>query len=294
MTLDPRTDAVLRRAVAGDGARRTVTLDPRLQGLPDTAHGGTVLALFDALAGARGPRVVTGTYRRRVPLGVPLALAVTVRDGATELALTEDGTRLVDGRVAPGERDAARESHTAAGEPDGARHGAAAPTAARDPLPLSRTCFVCGTDNTLGLQARLGIDADTVGGTWTPSPALAGVDGRLAPVALTGLLDEAAFWLGAAASGESGMTTELRVELVRAAPFGPVTVAGRRDAVHVRASDPRYWETRVTAWDDDGAAVARARITFVAVRGAARKLVAGLLGMNPPDAIRRVFPAYVR
>ncbi|MBM4439389.1 MAG: hypothetical protein FJ027_03145 [Candidatus Rokubacteria bacterium] len=41
MTPDPDTAAALRRAVAGDGATRTVTLDPRSQDLPDTAHGGT-------------------------------------------------------------------------------------------------------------------------------------------------------------------------------------------------------------------------------------------------------------
>ena len=38
------TDAVLRRALIGDGAARVVTLDPSFQGLPDTAHGGTILA----------------------------------------------------------------------------------------------------------------------------------------------------------------------------------------------------------------------------------------------------------
>ncbi|MEK7385458.1 MAG: hypothetical protein AABZ83_03365 [candidate division NC10 bacterium] len=42
------------------------------------------------------------------------------------------------------------------------------------------------------------------------------------------------------------------------------------------------------------ALVASATITFVAVRGGARKLVAGLLAMNTPDVLRRVFPAYVR
>jgi len=38
--------------------------------------------------------------------------------------------------------------------------------------------------------------------------------------------------------------------------------------------------------------VASAVITFVAVRGAARRLVHGMLAVNAPEVLRRVFPAY--
>jgi hypothetical protein len=64
--------------------------------------------------------------------------------------------------------------------------------------------------------------------------------------------------------------------------------------VRPRADDPRYWDTEIAAWDDAGVLVASAGITYVAVRGAARKLVAGLLAINPADVLRRVFPGYVR
>jgi len=40
--------------------------------------------------------------------------------------------------------------------------------------------------------------------------------------------------------------------------------------------------------------VASASITFVAVRGAARRLVSGMLAINAPDLLRRVFPTYIR
>lgn len=279
----PSTDAVLRSALAGDGVARRVTLDPSFQGLPDTAHGGTVLALFDVVAGASGPRTLAGTYRRRVPLATPLGLAIAHESGATSLRLTDSATLLVDGVVTPADDETM---------PAPTRW---TPPAADHLLPLSRTCFVCGIDNPLGLQARLAIDDNGVGGTWTPRPSLR-VDGdQLATVAVTGLLDEAAFWLGAAASGEAGMTTELRVRVhgVLGAPRA-VVVGGTRGAVRARAGDARYWETEAAAWDDDGRLLASARITFVAVRGSAKKLVAGLLAINPPDVIRRVFPAYVR
>jgi acyl-coenzyme A thioesterase PaaI-like protein len=276
-------DATLRHALEVNGPDLILTLDPALQGLPETAHGGSVLAVFDTLAGATAPREVSGIYRRRVPLGLPLTLR-RAREGSAEAFVLSDqaGGVLVDGRVAllasPAENGALR--------PDG--NGAA------HPLPISRTCFACGTDNELGLHARLAFDADTVRATWQPRAPFRRADGSLAPAALTTLLDEAAFWLGALATGESGMTTELRVALHHPAPYeAPVTVTGARAAVRPRHDDARYQDTEIVARAGDQI-VATARITFVVVRGAARRLVSGMLGMNDPECVRRVFPAYTR
>lgn len=275
------TDAVLRRALT----RGAVSLDPGFQGLPDTAHGGSVLALFDAAAEGHGPRRLQGTYHRRVPLATPLQLAVDKSPSATRLRLTDGPTLLVDGVVEASNRDGGPASLPKA----------PVPSAAATPLPISRTCFACGVDNRLGLRAGLLLGDEVVVTRWVPREAFRGAGGALAPVAITTLLDEAAFWLGAAASGEAGMTTTLQVELHGAVPFGEaVTIAGARATVVPRADDPRYWDTDVGAWDDGGRLVARARITFVAVRGTARKLVSGLLAMNARDTLARVFPAYVR
>ena len=275
-------DTTLRRALEVSGRDLILTLDPALQGLPETAHGGSVLAVFDALAAATAPREVSGTYHRRVPLGVPLALQQAREESAHTFALSDPSSKtvLVEGRVMLGVNG------------EGAANGAA--SASRLPLPVSRTCFACGTDNDLGLRARLGFDDDTVGATWEPRPPFRRADGTLAPAALTTLLDEAAFWLGALATGESGMTTELRVSLHRPAPFGAViTVSGSRAAVRPRGDDPRYQETSIVAYGD-GRIVATARIVFVAVRGAARRLVTGMLAMNDRACVQRVFPAYTR
>src|SRR5438270_2957283 len=96
----PSTDEMLRASVRdGDGETRVVTLDPHFQGLPDTAHGGTILALFDAIAAPGGPRIVAGAYRRRVPLATPLQLRVA-RDGAfSRFQLSDGAALLVDGSV---------------------------------------------------------------------------------------------------------------------------------------------------------------------------------------------------
>src|SRR5262245_6565507 len=275
-------DATLRRALEESGRDLILTLDSALQGLPETAHGGSVLAVFDALAEATGPREVSGTYHRRVPLGVPLALQRARTDSAHTFALSDPSSKnvLVEGRVVLG-------TNGDAGANDAA-------SASWLPLPVSRTCFACGTDNDLGLRARLGFDEDTVGGTWEPRPPFQRADGSLAPAALTTLLDEAAFWLGALATGESGMTTELRVSLHRPAPFGAVvTVSGSRAAARPRGDAPRYQETSILAYAD-GRLVATARIVFVAVRGAARRLVTGMLAVDDPACVQRLFPAYTR
>jgi len=321
-------DATLRHALEVSGHDLILTLDPALQGLPETAHGGSVLAVFDALADAPAPREVSGIYRRRVPLGTPLTLLRSRADSAEIFVLSDPaGNALVDGRVAPLAADANDAAPSRAGGDGAAPRGpvlsgligrdAAAPAgwevagvvpagpprphppdeddAARPYLlPISRACFACGTDNELGLRVQLEFDAKVVRGTWQPRTSFRRADGSLAPAALTTLLDEAAFWLGALATGESGMTTELRVSLHRPAPFGArVTVTGARAAVRPRGDDPRYRETDVVA-HADGAVVATARITFVVVRGAARRLVAGMLAMNDPACVRRVFPAYAR
>ena len=273
----PTTDALLRAAVSGSADDLTLTLDAAFQGLPDTAHGGTLLAVFDALAHASSPREVFGHYRRRVPLGTPLKLAVTPSPGGLACRVLDAAAGvLVEGGVQAARKDTG---------------GAWA--AVDTPLPVSRTCFACGIDNTVGLRARLAFDTHAVGGTWSPDPRFVRSDGALATVALTTRLDEAAFWLGALATGESGMTTELRVTLhERAVATGPVRIAGERAAVRPRADDSRYWETRVGAWDESGRPLATAAITFVTVRGAARRLVNGLLGVNTSEVVRRVFPTY--
>ena len=304
-------DSVLRRSLDDRSGALILTLDPAFQGLPETAHGGSVLAAFDALAGLTGPRHVGGVYRRRVPLGVPLALTRAHTDATHTFVLRDATGTLVDGRVASAVDGAcgapAPLLDHASRRPDVGHFRSAAPGDAqtlrvseghrgttRHPLPVSRTCFACGVDSTLGLRLRLEFDDAEVRGTWAPREPFRTADGTLTTVALTTLCDEAAFWLGALATGESGMTTEFAVTLRRAVPFGgTLTVAGARADARPRP-DPRYWNTEVLVRTEDRTLVASARITFVVVRGAARRLVQGLLAINDPAIVARVFPAYAR
>ena len=321
-------DATLRHALEVSGHDLILTLDPALQGLPETAHGGSVLAIFDSLSATTTPREISGLYRRRVPLGVPLSL-LRAREDSSEIFTLRDQSEsvLVDGRVAPLNEDRLTIERSRPGggggpmrgpvssgldrrrvlAPDSREVARVVPAMAPYPrpadvdyrdrayrLPVSRTCFACGTDNALGLRAALEFDADEVRAKWQPGASFRRADGTLAPAALTTLLDEAAFWLGALATGESGMTTELRVSLHRPVPFdATVTVAGARASVRPRDDDARYQDTEIVARAGDQV-VATARITFVVVRGAARRLVNGMLAVNDPECVRRVFPAYTR
>lgn len=279
------TNSVLREGLTGHGDHLRLTLDPHFQGLPGAAHGGSVLAAFHAVAGLVGRQAVHGVYRKRVPLGTPLGLALARGDGSLACRLVDEtGAVLVEGGVL-----------AAAATADIGAEGTSIAMAGGDPLPISSTCFACGIDNPLGLRVRLSFDDTAVGGVWQPRETLATADGSLAPIALTSLLDEAAFWLGALASGESGMTTDLVITLHGPVAFGtPIIIAGARARTRQRPDDERYWDAEIAARDASGRVVASARITFVAVRGAARRLVTGILSMNPADVIRRVFPAYTR
>lgn len=256
------------------------------QGFPGMAHGGSVLAAFDALGrrrGAGGPREIFGGYRRKVPLNTSLPLEVLNSGAGPEFRLSDGTHLLVEGWVRPGPVKPRRPEI-----PSGLSGGF--------PLPISNSCFACGIKNRLGLQAALRFDDRRVWAEYVPREPLRTADGHLSTAALTTLLDEAAYWLGALATGESGMTTEIRVTLHRGAVgFGvPLIVVGERQRVSQRADDPRYQETEPAVLTADGELLATGRITFVVIKGAAKRLVTGILAMNPPEVVRRVFPAYFR
>ena len=273
-------ESLLADAFTGD----MLTLPETFQGLPGMAHGGSVLAAFDSIAtraGASAPRDIFGAYRRKVALNTSLPLEIRSSATGVEFHLSEGENLLVEGSVRPA-------------APPSTRPALPRQRDEGSPLPISDHCFACGTENLLGLQVGLRFDEQRVWIEYLPREPFRTNDGRVATAALTTLLDEAAFWLGALATGESGMTTELRVTLHRPqVEFGkPLIVLGSREQAVPRTGDERYWETTATILSTEGNLVASARITFVAVRGAAKRLIAGILKLNPPEILRRIFPAY--
>jgi hypothetical protein len=93
----------LRAAVESDGDARVLTLDRAFQGLPDTAHGGSVLAALDDIAGLGGPRRIDGHFLRRVPPAVRLRVRARWDAAGCDLELAHDSAGvLVRGGVTAG------------------------------------------------------------------------------------------------------------------------------------------------------------------------------------------------
>src|SRR5687768_4706909 len=125
-------DALLHGTLGRLDDGLAITMDRGFQGLPDMAHGGSVLALFDGAADLDGARRVQGHYLRRVPLATPLTLRRIEVEGCARFDLLDaTGTTLVDGEVSPLPPPALPAVTTGRG----------------NPLPVSSSCFVCGTQN---------------------------------------------------------------------------------------------------------------------------------------------------
>ena len=204
-------DEALRQATA-DAARGVVTFPGDLHGFPGTVHGGAVAAAFHRLTLPRPPVALRVELLRGVPDG----------DAARPPHRQRRRNRAA---LAPPGRPAARRGHSpprrdhGAGRPvppdrvgDGQRRpgGGAGyrdvrgvrldePAGARRPLPLERPIPLARVRSAPDLsRARAGTH-----------PALALI-----------LLDELAWWLGALAQQECGVTTDVHVTLFDRAPPG--------------------------------------------------------------------------
>jgi hypothetical protein len=252
------------------------------------AHGGAVLALLDSAAAqwadSTAPRRIAAQIRRSVPLETALSIAVTSEASGTTLTLERDGRLLVNGAVVP-----------AASAPERARDEQRLPRGTGGfELPTSRGCLACGAENPFGLQVRLRFDAEWVWSEHLPREAYRRANGRLAPALFTVLLDEIAWWLGALATGEAGVTTDLQVLLEQPdRPFGePLLALGRRDGVVPADQKGHFW--KIAAWilTAGGERLASAEIIFAASRAYSRTLIPQLRLTNPAESLRRVFPSY--
>ncbi len=275
-----------RWSLEADGRGR-LTLPGLLQGFPETAHGGAVLAAFDQIAApwiSPAARTVTAQIQKSVPLETPLPLRVEPAPGDVSLTLGEDRRPLARARVA---------STPHASAP--ARDGWGGVPARGLALPTSRGCLACGTENPVGLRVQLRFEDRWVWAQCRPTETYRTPDGRIAPVLYTVLLDEMAWWLGALASGEAGVTTEFSVTLYRPAhPFGETLLAlGARDRVAVTDERGHFWMTETAVLAPDGAPLAWGRITFAGSRAYSKRLVPRLLEWNPPERLRPIFPTHI-
>ena len=269
--------------------RGRLTLAAALQGFPETAHGGGVLAAFDLTAAQwittpAAARTLAGQIQRSIPLQTSLPLAVEASAGVVSLTLGDGDKPLARCRVTRVAAESAPPLNGWSGPPEKSLG-----------FPTARGCLACGTENLIGLRIRLRFDDRWVWAEYRPPETYRAADGRIAPALYTVLLDEMAWWLGALASGEAGVTTDISITLHRPGhPFGDTLLAvGPRERVAV--TDPRghFWKTETAVLASDRALLASAAITFAGSRVYSKRLIPQLLKTNPPESLRPIFPTHV-
>jgi acyl-coenzyme A thioesterase PaaI-like protein len=157
----------------------SLTIDPRFNGPPRSAHGGYTCGLL----GAQLETPVAVSLRVPPPLGRPL-----------ELMTGDEGGRLLDGATL------VAAAEPVAVEVDPPAMPAPSPPASDDPVygelhehPFP-TCFACGPDREPGdglriFASRVPGGAGIVAAPWTPDPGLAVADGAVDPVFVWAALD---------------------------------------------------------------------------------------------------------
>lgn len=123
------------------------------------------------------------------------------------------------------------------------------------PLPNTRSCFVCGSANPIGLRLHFHTDGGLVEARFTPRPEHVGFKGVVHGGLLATVLDELMVWACAVATGRFAFCAELNVRFVRSiAPGMEVTLRGRLTANRKN----RLFEARSEALLADGREAARA------------------------------------
>jgi uncharacterized protein (TIGR00369 family) len=101
------------------------------------------------------------------------------------------------------------------------------------PLPHTRSCFVCGEANPIGLQLRFETDGKVVRAEFCPKPEPIGFKGTVHGGIIATLLDETMVWAGAIQTKRFAYCAELNVRYVL--PVRPgVTVIASAELVENR------------------------------------------------------------
>jgi len=132
-------------------------------------------------------------------------------------------------------------------------------------LPHTKSCFVCGENNPIGLQQRFETDGRTVRTRFTPRPEHAGFKGVIHGGILATLLDEIMVWACAVRTGKFGFCAEMTIRFQRpAAPGGELLV----EAELVADRRGRIFEAKAEVQDGGGEILASATGKYMPIRDA--------------------------
>jgi len=144
------------------------------------------------------------------------------------------------------------------------------------PLPHTRSCFVCGEANPLGLRLRMHTDGHKVFTRWLPSAAHVGFQETVHGGLISTVLDEVMVWACAIPTRRFAYCAELTVRFRQ--PLRP-GVESRIEAELTRNLKDRIYEASATLRDADGVALASATGKYRPVPEiATRALLADVVG----------------
>jgi hypothetical protein len=276
-------DEALQLAVA-DAARGVVTFPVDLHGFPGTVHGGAAAAAFHRLALPRPPVELRLSLLRGVPTATPLRVRSGSRGATAHLALVQDERVLAEATL--------RRDGLELPEAGALREAWASGQAALEDLPRTQTCLACGSTNPVGLALRLRATDRIIGQEYRPPPAYRIRDGGAHPALAFIALDELAWWLGALAQGECGVTTDVRVTVYQPLPDAPLLLLGDRAVTNDDADGRgRYCRARGVLLDPGGTLLAAADVRFAGSRAYTRRLLDAFLGTSELDLVARWFPS---
>lgn len=152
-------------------------------------------------------------------------------------------------------------------------------------LPHTRSCFVCGEDNPVGLRQRFETDGRAVRTRFTPGPEHAGFRGVVHGGILATLLDEVMVWACAVQTRKFGFCAEMTIRFQQpAAPGDALWV----EAELVANRRGRVFEAKAEVRNAAGEVLAQANGKYMPVRDAELAalqddMVGGAEGLLDPD-----------
>ena len=132
-------------------------------------------------------------------------------------------------------------------------------------LPHTKSCFVCGENNPIGLQQRFETDGQVVRARFTPRPEHAGFKGVIHGGILATLLDEIMVWACAVRTRRFAYCAEMTIRYQRPAPPGGEVLV---EAELVADRRGRVFEARAEARNSDGELLAQATGKYMPIRDA--------------------------
>lgn len=132
-------------------------------------------------------------------------------------------------------------------------------------LPHTKSCFVCGEENSVGLRQRFATDGRVVSTRFTPRPEHAGFKGVVHGGILATLLDEIMVWACAVQTRKFGFCAEMTIRFQQPAQPGAELLIEAELLANRRG---KIFEAKAQVSDATGTVLATATGKYMPIRDA--------------------------